>query len=243
MSEQPDPDLTIHQRMVGILGDLPAIGKNRRNAQQNFMFRGIDDVLDALNPLLAKWGVYYVPRVLERVESRRETSRGGTLYVVNLHVEYTFFGAGGDSVVASCWGEGTDSGDKATNKAMTGAMKYTLFQAFAISTGEAQDSDANTDDESSPVLTPEQMMQQRKEAWGEKPLPEGWESFEHFDTAHQTFKTGMGTLSETVREKVKAEMAAKEIGWPMSTEQYDAACLIVAYEQEQAASATDFAEA
>lgn len=214
--EGPIPDLTIHQRMIGILGDLPPIGKNQRNEQQNFMFRGIDDVLNALNPLLYQWGVYYVPHVLERIDATRKTARGNDLYVVNLHVEYTFHGYDGDTVVADAWGEGTDSGDKATNKAMTGAMKYALFQAFAISTQEAQDSDHSTPEESR-----QDALAQRRAEWGNRPLPEGWGDYDEMDAAHQAFTSGMGTLTPDVATQVKEWRKKQGIGWPMTREQYD----------------------
>lgn len=138
-----DDQRTIFERMAAILAALPAIGKTQQNTSQGFAFRGIDDVLNALNPLLAEHGVFYLPEVLERIDGERHTKGGTTMYVVNLHVRYTFYGLRGDSVVASAWGEGTDMGDKATNKAMTGAQKYALVQAFAISTEEASKSDAD----------------------------------------------------------------------------------------------------
>lgn len=134
---------TIHQRMVAIIDELPAIGKTQRNEQQKFMFRGHDDVMNALNPLLAKHGVFVVPHVLERITGERTASSGKTMYEVNLHVEYTFWGAGGDSFSASGWGEGTDMGDKSTSKAMTMAFKYVVAQAFALATEETSHSDAD----------------------------------------------------------------------------------------------------
>jgi ERF superfamily len=136
--------VSVHNRMLEILGALPAIGKDQRNPQQGFMFRGHDDILNALNPLLSQFGVFVVPDVLERVTAQRETSKGGVMYEVNLHVRFTFYGAEGDSVVASTWGEGTDMGDKATNKAMTMAFKNVLNQTFAISSAEFKDADAET---------------------------------------------------------------------------------------------------
>lgn len=139
--------MTIHQRLLGILGELPAIGKSQRNEQQNFMYRGHDDVMNALNPLLAKWGVFFVPQVLERVTAERKTRSGGTMYEVNLHVMYTFYGAAGDSFTGSTWGEGTDSGDKSTNKAMTMALKNVLAQTFALATAELSDADSDTPEE------------------------------------------------------------------------------------------------
>jgi hypothetical protein len=134
----------VHERMLAILSELPAIGKNQKNVQQGFMFRGHDDILNALNPLLASHGVIVVPDVLERETAQRTTAKGGVMYEVNLHVRYRFYGPSGDYIEASTWGEGTDSGDKATNKAMTMAFKNVLNQAFAISSEEFKDADAET---------------------------------------------------------------------------------------------------
>jgi ERF superfamily len=139
--------MTIHQRMVAILGEMPAIGKDQRNEQQRFMYRGHDDVMNALNPLLAKYGVFVIPDVIERVVGERQTERGKTMYEVNLHVRFTFYGASGDSIKASAWGEGTDMGDKSTNKAMTMAFKNVLAQSFAVSSAEFSDTDGHTPEE------------------------------------------------------------------------------------------------
>jgi hypothetical protein len=142
------PEATIHQRMIAILAELPAIGKDSRNTQQNFNFRSHDDVLNALNPLLAKHGVYLVPEVVERERlDTRTTGQGKTMYEVNLLVRYTFYGESGDSISASAWGEGTDMGDKSTNKAMTMAFKNVLAQAFAVSTSETVDTDRESPEE------------------------------------------------------------------------------------------------
>lgn len=145
----PPAERTVHERMVAILAELPAIGKGQRNTEQNFMYRGHDDVLNALNPLLAKHGVYVVPDVVDRVTDRRETRGGRIMFEVNLHVRYTFVAADGSSMTASAWGEGTDMGDKATNKAMTMAFKNILAQSFAVSTeeGRALDVDGTTAEE------------------------------------------------------------------------------------------------
>lgn len=138
------PDATIYQRIIAIIAELPAIGKTEFNKQQQFHFRGHDAVLNALNPLLSKHGVFVVPNVLERVADQRMTGGGKAMYEVNLRIEFTFFGLLGDSIVASTWGEGTDMGDKATNKAMTMAFKAVLAIAYSVSTGEFADTDGDT---------------------------------------------------------------------------------------------------
>jgi hypothetical protein len=141
----PD-DATIHQRLIAILAELPAIGKDAYNPQQSFHYRSHDQVLNALNPLLAKHGVFVTPYVLKRTTAERKTGGGKAMYEVNLHVQYTFYGLAGDSIESSTWGEGTDMGDKATNKAMTMAFKNVIAQVFAISTEESYDTDGSSDE-------------------------------------------------------------------------------------------------
>jgi hypothetical protein len=148
--------------MAQVLAELPAIGKTQRNTQQNFMFRGHDDVLNALNPLLAKADIFPTPEVLERVYAQRSTKQGGVMHEVNLLVRYTFWTSDGSYVQASAWGEGTDSGDKATNKAMTMAFKNVLMQVFAINTEDGQRYDTDRDQPEPTVVQPQEPLESRR---------------------------------------------------------------------------------
>lgn len=134
----------IYQSITAILEEVPAIGKNKKNTTQNFMFRGIDDVMNTFQPLLAKHKVFIVPQVLEQTREERQTSKGGTLIYSICKIKYTFYAEDGTSVDAIVVGEGMDSGDKATNKAMAIAMKYAMFQVFCIPTEEMKDPDGDT---------------------------------------------------------------------------------------------------
>lgn len=178
---------SIYVLMGEALAELPAIGKDSYNPQQKFAFRGIDDVLVALNPVLSHKGIFIMPTVLERTEGTRTTNSGGTMYVVNLKVQFDFYGPRGDHVSAVGQGEGTDMGDKATPKAMTGAFKYVLFQAFAIATKEA--AEADSDHGSPPDTAPSVACAQCKEATGEEvmfpaPSVDPVPIREHYVTVH-----------------------------------------------------------
>lgn len=131
----------IHEAMSKILSDLEGIAKSRRNQQQGYSFRGIDDFFNAAHPLLAQYGVFVTPDYEILREDERPTSRGGTLFVVKLKGTFTFYATDGSTVTASTIGEGMDSGDKASNKAMSAAYKYALMQAFCVPTGDAVDSE------------------------------------------------------------------------------------------------------
>lgn len=134
--------MNIYQAITAIMGELGAISKDKKNTQQGFMYRGIDDVMNALNPLFAKHKVFVVPEVLEQIREERQSNKGNTLLYSICKIKYTFFAEDGSSISAVVVGEGMDSGDKATNKAMAIAMKYACFQVFCIATEEMKDSDA-----------------------------------------------------------------------------------------------------
>ena len=142
--------MNIYEAIASIMAKGCAIGKEKRNQQQGFLYRGIDDVMNAFNPLLSEHGVFVVPEVLEMSREERQTSKGGNLIYSVLRVKYTFYAADGSSVSAVVIGEGMDSGDKASNKAMAVAMKYAMFQVFCIPTEEMQDPDAQTPPPSMP---------------------------------------------------------------------------------------------
>ena len=147
MAETPKIFSTINS----VMSELGAITKNKRNQQQGFSYRGVDDVMNALNPLMDKNKLFCVPKVLKNEREERQTSRGSNLLYSIVTMEYTLYAEDGSSVSAVVIGEGMDSGDKATNKAMAIAYKYAMFQIFSIPTEEtAPDADKDTPEETAP---------------------------------------------------------------------------------------------
>lgn len=134
----------IYAALAAAMADVEAIGKNKVNSQQGFKFRGIDDVMNALHPILVKHSIFVTPCCLEQTREERETARGTQLIYSIVKVKYSFWTTDGSCVEAVTIGEGMDSGDKATNKAMAIAFKYALFQVFCIATEEMKDPDAET---------------------------------------------------------------------------------------------------
>ena len=134
----------IFSAMAAIMADIGAIGKDSKNKQQDFMFRGIDAVYNELHGYMAKHKVFSLPEVLENKSEERQSKSGGVLIYRILKMRYRFFADDGSSVEATVIGEGMDSGDKASNKAMAIAHKYCLLQAFCIPTKEGKDPDAES---------------------------------------------------------------------------------------------------
>ena len=140
----------IHQAITDIMSEGYAITKDKRNQTQGFMYRGIDDVMNTFQPLLAKHRIFVVPEVIEQQRMERTTGKDRTLLYAILKMRYTFYAEDGSSISAVVIGEGMDSGDKASNKAMSVAMKYAMFQVFCIPTEEMADPDADTPPASKP---------------------------------------------------------------------------------------------
>jgi len=136
----------VYKAIAAVAKDLSEIGisKSSRNQQQGFQFRGIDAVYNALSPSLVKNGLVILPRIIERSVTERTTQKGGLLFYVVVKAEFDFVATeDGSHHTVVTFGEAMDSGDKATNKAMSIAYKYAAFQAFCIPTEEtAQDPDA-----------------------------------------------------------------------------------------------------
>lgn len=121
------------------------IGKNRKNDQQGYKFRGIDDVYNALSRELANNKLCIMPRVIERICVERTNAKGTALFYVTCKVDFVFVSAVDSSEhTVTTYGEAMDSGDKATNKAMSAAYKYAAMQTFCIPTEGDNDADAST---------------------------------------------------------------------------------------------------
>lgn len=118
--------------------------ERKQGSQVNYAFRGIDDIYNALAPELVKNKLLILPRYTERTCVERTSKNGGALFYVTVRGDFDFVSTeDGSTHTVTTYGEAMDSGDKATNKAMSIAYKYAAFQAFCIPTEEtAIDADA-----------------------------------------------------------------------------------------------------
>lgn len=122
------------------------IGKTNRNQQQGYNFRGIDDVYNALSPLLAKHKLCVLPRVTAHEIVERQTASGKPIFYTTVEMEFDFVSAedGSKHTVGPMVGEAMDTADKSSNKAQSAAYKYACMQAFCIPTEGDNDADATT---------------------------------------------------------------------------------------------------
>jgi hypothetical protein len=124
---------------------MTGISKDKKNQMQGYNFRGIDDMYNALAPLLAKAKLVVLPSYSDRNVVERRTDKDKALFYVTLRGEFTFRSTEDQSEVkVSTYGEAMDSGDKATNKAMSAALKYAFMQTFTIPTEGDNDTENHT---------------------------------------------------------------------------------------------------
>lgn len=130
------------QRDIAITG----ISKsNTTTGGAKFKFRGIDDVYNALSPIMARHNLIVAPRYSDRALVERKSSNGNSLFYITVTGHFDFISTlDGSKHTVTTFGEAMDSGDKGTNKAMAIAHKYALLQVFAIPTEGDNDPDSYT---------------------------------------------------------------------------------------------------
>lgn len=156
----------IYAAMVKAMASIGHIGKSRKNTQQNYSFRGIDDLYNAVHPALVEAQIFICPSVTNRDHAERESKQGGVLFYETLTVDHRFYAVDGSFVTVTTMGSAMDSGDKAVNKAMSAAMKYALLEAFAIPTEGDNDTESH-----SPAVVPQRGPSRQEERQRPTPAP------------------------------------------------------------------------
>lgn len=148
--------VTIYNKLGEVIKEVTAIDKTRKNEQQGFMFRGIEDFMNELHNSFAKHGVIILPHEIDHIQESFEvekTNQRGQLekklqFRTRVHMAFEFVSTDDGSVVETDgWGEAADNGDKGYNKCKSIALKYVLMQMFLVPTKDIADPDKETPDE------------------------------------------------------------------------------------------------
>lgn len=127
----------VYEAWSAVMADVQAIGKSEQNRDQNYSFRGVDAVMNAVGPKLREHGVMTIPQTPEVAMSDAGTSKRGThMHRVMVKARWLVVSVTGDSFEMSAAGEATDAQDKATAKAESVAYRTALLQALCIPTCE-----------------------------------------------------------------------------------------------------------
>ena len=148
-------ELNIFQRMAAISVEMATVGKNLTVGDGKNKYKAVSerDIIDAVKPLEAKYGVYSYPvsrRVLESNLLESESTYNGnttkkTTFMTRIETTYRFVNTDKpeEFIEIISFAEGIDPQDKGSGKAMTYADKYALMKAYKISTGDDPDQEAS----------------------------------------------------------------------------------------------------
>ena len=149
-------DANIYRRLAAITAELQTVAKNLDiDTGRGKGYKAVSerDIIDAVKPLEAKYGVYSYPVNRETVaaeilESESEyngkVTKKSTFYT-RLRTVYRFVNLDEptDYLETVTFSVGIDNQDKGDGKAMTYADKYALMKAYKISTGDDPDNEAS----------------------------------------------------------------------------------------------------
>jgi hypothetical protein len=110
------------------------IGKTQKNEQQGYRFRGVEQAMNELSPIMVNHGITVRARYSEMVITERAKAEGKATRFCTLKGVFTFAAEDDSSVEQEAYGEAMDSGDKALIKAQSVAFRTALFQLFVVPT-------------------------------------------------------------------------------------------------------------
>ncbi|MFF4706645.1 ERF family protein [Streptomyces sp. NPDC001297] len=210
----------VFQVIHGVMRDVMPVAKGQQNTQQNYKFRGVDDAMSAMAGPMRNHGCFIAPELAEH--HQRPRGDKGTHTVIKMR--YRIYGPAGDCLLVTVPGEAMDTADKSTNKAMSAALKYMLFQVFMIPVDARSIDDSDRDAPEPPAehraehQRNQQRRQQRQQRGQQQPRrsnraePGPWEQQPQADElspqARQLLTAAQAAASPEAFAKVR-ERAAK----------------------------------
>ena len=124
----------IHAAVRGVMHDIAKTGiaKLKKNQQQGYNFRGVEDAMNELSPLLVNRGITVEPTYSELHITEREKGEGKAMRFCTIKGSFKFEAEDGSHQISEAYGEAMDSGDKALTKAQSVAFRTALFQKFVV---------------------------------------------------------------------------------------------------------------
>ena len=233
--ERPWPTNVV-QAIARVMEEMPGVGKDAEysGGGTQYRYRSIEGVTAAAQRLLGRYGVVFVPRVVERPAPLQFPVNGKPWTQEELTITYTIYGPGGvdDCItVGPLHTLGRDNSDKGTNKAMTQAFKQALQQVLCIGDGK-DDADS-------------ERIEGDAHAGPAAPRPaktDGWEDATQEFEAHRALQARLTALAEDDSARAAARALRSEHGWPVSVERFkELVGLVDESEQRIAAAAAEAA--
>ena len=160
--EKDIKEMNLYEKLSKITDELGVVGKNLEVGMGNGKsYKAVSerDILDKVKPLEIKYRIYSYPfdrKIIDNDTLVRKnnfkdfktgeitTTETNSLYM-RVETIYRFVNVDKpeEFIDIKSYGDGIDTGDKATGKAMTYADKYALMKSYKISTGDDPDQDGS----------------------------------------------------------------------------------------------------
>ena len=161
-ANETEKDLPLAIKIAKAANDMGAIAKDGKNKNQDFQFISESAIKAAVRKVSAKYGFTIFPKQIKNITRyERTTSRGGTLYFYDVMQEFVVTD-GKEEMIGDMMGTGSDTGDKAFNKAVTVALKNFEKQLFNVSDKSENDPDSETPPETTGTRGNNQQPYQRQ---------------------------------------------------------------------------------
>lgn len=159
----PDATKNLAQRLLAIESEMKALQKEGNNTQQHYKFISHEQITNELRPLFVKHGVFILPSIVGHSITPYQTAKGARMNLAVSKLQFTIINTDKpeEKYVVEWIGEGSDSGDKGTNKSVTAAGKYFYMKLFDI----AEDLDPDADDSNLGLQAPMQQAPMGAPSW------------------------------------------------------------------------------
>jgi len=203
----------IYAALVGVMHDIGAISKNRESKfGERYKYRGIDDVFNALQPVLVKHNVVMLPTIEHFDMDTYTTGKGATMLHTIMRVRFDFFCAvDGSSASSTVQGEGADKGDKGVNKAHSSAMKSCVFQALCIPVESGGMIDSETDSPNAKTAPRKRAARQKAAPKEDPPPPANPDAMNNKDIQYVRRDLALARLADLGLEPADGKMMMRDL--------------------------------
>lgn len=138
--------LNVFQRVAAVSKEIGTIQKNGTNSFHGYDYATESDFVNGVKPLFDKYGLIMflvTQEILGVVPMMKGKDEYTGKFITTIRSTYRIVATddANDYITVQTGGQGVDSGDKGVYKAITGAKKYAIANAFLIATGDDPEKD------------------------------------------------------------------------------------------------------
>jgi len=141
-----DVKMNLAAKIASVSGELVAIPKvKHKESTVSYAFRSIDEVMNAINPLLEKYKLIISIKVIDRKVTPVTSAKGTPGFAAEVLIDLNVTD-GIETLTTQEWALSVDYSDKAPTQAMSMAYKYALIRMFVVTTKDIIANDADMRD-------------------------------------------------------------------------------------------------